>query len=162
MSSQYTISIHVATDVDRLRNRIREYAIIHSPPYELSRMLAPYRSPSGGRLLKIVISHSTRNVHIIDAEIRHHVLRTAVTAFQHHRLGHASSSPYLMPTRILSAPERAPRPDRSTGQQCTICFEDIMESNLEVLPCAHTFHRECIGRWTRQNASCPVCRFVLA
>jgi len=160
MSSEYSITIHVATDVDSLKRRLQEYVIVHSPPYNLSRMLAPYQS-SCGRSLRIMISHSSRNVHVVDQEIRHHVLRTAVTAFQHHRLGTRSLVAPTPPCYTVPA-IRSRVADRSTGQQCPICFEDIMESNVAVLPCAHTFHEACIGRWTRQNASCPVCRFDLA
>eukprot|EP00798_Chlamydomonas_sp_ICE-L_P014666 gene14666-20701_t len=42
---------------------------------------------------------------------------------------------------------------------CSICLEDAEEGSvLRSLPCCHKFHRDCIDRWLKQKAVCPVCQ----
>lgn len=41
---------------------------------------------------------------------------------------------------------------------CSICLEKIETGDDESLPCSHSFHRECIGRWNEVERTCPVCR----
>ena len=43
-------------------------------------------------------------------------------------------------------------------EECSICFEDIDESNKKILECGHTFHTDCINKWTKVNPICPYCR----
>jgi len=48
---------------------------------------------------------------------------------------------------------------------CAICAESYVAGQpIRVLPCPshmHHFHLECIDKWLRVNASCPICRFRL-
>lgn len=41
---------------------------------------------------------------------------------------------------------------------CTICLENISDSENETLVCNHSFHNICINRWLSTNTNCPVCR----
>ncbi|TKY65383.1 RING-H2 finger protein ATL67 [Spatholobus suberectus] len=43
---------------------------------------------------------------------------------------------------------------------CSICISDYEESEmLRMMPqCRHYFHRDCVDKWLKVNASCPVCR----
>ena len=69
----------------------------------------------------------------------------------------ADTSPGAPPT----APERAV-PQPATLPQCPICMEDITPGqDAQALPCAHIFHRACVGRWLRQHRACPVCRAMV-
>ena len=45
--------------------------------------------------------------------------------------------------------------------ECSICLEDIELKDLEILPCNHKFHKECINMWTKKNPVCPYCRTFL-
>ena len=41
--------------------------------------------------------------------------------------------------------------------QCSICLNNITTGqNVTSLSCEHTFHSQCIQRWFRRNATCPV------
>ncbi|KAL3783370.1 hypothetical protein HJC23_013415 [Cyclotella cryptica] len=42
---------------------------------------------------------------------------------------------------------------------CGICLEDYQKGEQKkTLACPHSFHKECIDRWLKQVASCPVCK----
>ncbi|KAL9259913.1 E3 ubiquitin-protein ligase-like protein [Drosera capensis] len=46
---------------------------------------------------------------------------------------------------------------------CCICLATYMdEDELRELPCCHFFHAECVDRWLRMNASCPLCKSVIS
>ncbi|XP_030586421.1 E3 ubiquitin ligase BIG BROTHER-related-like isoform X2 [Archocentrus centrarchus] len=47
--------------------------------------------------------------------------------------------------------------------QCQICCCDYAEGEkLRMLPCFHDYHVQCIDRWLKDNATCPICRVNLA
>ncbi|XP_036379577.1 E3 ubiquitin-protein ligase TTC3 isoform X1 [Megalops cyprinoides] len=41
---------------------------------------------------------------------------------------------------------------------CIICHEEMTEEELCVLECRHSFHRECIKSWLKEQSTCPTCR----
>lgn len=42
---------------------------------------------------------------------------------------------------------------------CSICLEDFQNNDkVRRLPCLHFFHEDCVDRWLRSSASCPVCK----
>lgn len=44
--------------------------------------------------------------------------------------------------------------------ECCICLSQYVDgAELYTLPCNHHFHCECIGKWLRLNATCPLCKF---
>jgi hypothetical protein len=173
MSTEIQCTIDAATDIHQLHQYLQERIIIHTPPYDLMSWLARFITPVG-RTVRIIIRRP--NINIVDVGgIHHHVLHTAVTAFQNHRLQpiprwsepmygsvaarEAMSIRNAMPTRNpVHMPGPVPETVQSTGQQCSICFETIMSDDLQCLPCAHVFHRHCLQRWFRESATCPECR----
>lgn len=47
-----------------------------------------------------------------------------------------------------------------TLQECCICLYRYVDGvELCRLPCNHHFHRKCITKWLRINATCPLCKF---
>jgi hypothetical protein len=43
--------------------------------------------------------------------------------------------------------------------ECSICFESIHANDLQVTPCNHRFHKNCINMWKATgNQTCPYCR----
>lgn len=158
MYSQLTCMVHSNVDVDSVHGRLKRLAITNDPPYDIQSMLAPHISASGGRSLTVRIDHASRDVSVIDNHISHHVLGTAIRAFQGHRL-----RPRLQENMSFFRQERTPQtPNRNTGKTCSICMENIWTVDLQCLPCAHMFHRNCVSRWLVDNNTCPVCRISLA
>ncbi len=43
------------------------------------------------------------------------------------------------------------------GAECAVCLGPHERTAAE-LTCGHSFHRQCIERWLRISANCPICR----
>ena len=56
-------------------------------------------------------------------------------------------------SRVVAPPQPA--------SDCSIC-RDGLTSPLEILPCGHIFHRQCIKKWFERRMICPVCRLRIA
>lgn len=41
---------------------------------------------------------------------------------------------------------------------CIICHEDMSAEDVSVLECRHSFHRQCIKSWLKEQSTCPTCR----
>merc|ERR1711907_42398 len=45
------------------------------------------------------------------------------------------------------------------GTGCVVCMTDFEDGcELRRLPCGHCFHPQCVDRWLKKQALCPVCR----
>lgn len=49
-------------------------------------------------------------------------------------------------------------PDIFCFSECGICLDDSSPTNIQLLPCNHCFHEECIIPWLSQKNVCPFCR----
>jgi len=48
-----------------------------------------------------------------------------------------------------------------SGELCPICLSDIASEDgnvYNISGCSHKFHEECISRWKKEQARCPLCR----
>ncbi|KAL2932493.1 hypothetical protein RDABS01_001160 [Bienertia sinuspersici] len=45
---------------------------------------------------------------------------------------------------------------------CCICLAAYVENDeLREMPCSHLFHTECVDKWLKINASCPLCKLEI-
>ncbi|KAL2924682.1 hypothetical protein RDABS01_019387 [Bienertia sinuspersici] len=45
---------------------------------------------------------------------------------------------------------------------CCICLASYIDDDeLRELPCSHFFHAECVDRWLKINATCPLCKYEI-
>ena len=167
MSQSESICIRPDLNLSDLNRHLRDQILSSDPPYSLERLLAPFKH-STGRVIRVVLNGL--NVYIVESDIRHQVLQTTVSAFQRHRLRPLPAMSLQLPTLYDSPPLSYDNPPPSspyrssnqcTGKTCSICLETIYSNDLQCLPCAHIYHRVCLGRWLRQSAECPECRFKL-
>lgn len=48
-------------------------------------------------------------------------------------------------------------------QVCCICLAKYAHNDeLRELPCTHCFHKECVDKWLKINALCPLCKSEIA
>ena len=48
-------------------------------------------------------------------------------------------------------------------QVCCICLSRYADADeLRELPCSHFFHTECVDKWLKINACCPLCKFEIS
>jgi hypothetical protein len=54
-------------------------------------------------------------------------------------------------------------PEPHSLEGCTICLDEYaVGEKLRCLPCNHTFHAKCIGKWLSERvATCPLCKIDL-
>lgn len=44
------------------------------------------------------------------------------------------------------------------GKECVICMGDFsIGEHLRILPCMHSYHRDCIDDWLMRSFTCPSC-----
>ena len=41
---------------------------------------------------------------------------------------------------------------------CTICRENMCNSEIFWLPCSHAYHLPCVAPWLKKSGTCPLCR----
>ena len=71
------------------------------------------------------------------------------------RLSHSTTTltcPYVV--RNYSSENRVLREPTT----CSICFETVTNNDKKSLNCNHSFHRNCINTWLREQDTCPLCR----
>jgi len=50
----------------------------------------------------------------------------------------------------------------ATDNNCSICFEPMVNNVATALPCGHRFHKGCIQNWlSRSQGKCSLCRSVI-
>ncbi|KAK1413926.1 hypothetical protein QVD17_29663 [Tagetes erecta] len=63
---------------------------------------------------------------------------------------------------ILAAGTDKERAISGEDAVCCICLAKYADNDLlRELPCMHFFHIECVDKWLKINASCPLCKFQI-
>jgi hypothetical protein len=61
---------------------------------------------------------------------------------------------------ILGHPIKIKKNDSILNEKCLVCMDNYKVYELKrLLPnCKHCFHKKCVDKWFKKNASCPICR----
>ena len=43
-------------------------------------------------------------------------------------------------------------------EECSICLESLVNTEIYESKCKHFFHRKCIDKWLDKDNRCPLCR----
>jgi hypothetical protein len=47
-------------------------------------------------------------------------------------------------------------------KDCSVCLEIYeIDQNVNILPCTHMFHADCIKNWFKDQNTCPICKTVI-
>ncbi|KAE8287720.1 E3 ubiquitin-protein ligase DZIP3 [Larimichthys crocea] len=69
------------------------------------------------------------------------------------------TSPYAVPVWQTLGPQRVTHSNAlNVEDPCIICHEDMSPDTICVLECRHSFHKECIKSWLKEQSTCPTCR----
>jgi hypothetical protein len=46
------------------------------------------------------------------------------------------------------------------NSRCSICQDSIIPADVcrKLIPCGHTYHKNCIDQWFNRSVVCPTCR----
>ena len=55
----------------------------------------------------------------------------------------------------------SPPPPPPESNECAICLMNITPDSMKRTECNHTFHSECLKKWTTRKNTCPCCRATL-
>ncbi|XP_072303080.1 E3 ubiquitin-protein ligase TTC3 [Eucyclogobius newberryi] len=70
-----------------------------------------------------------------------------------------STASAWQPQEPHRAPHMAPHTNALNSEDpCIICHDDMSEEDMCVLDCRHSFHKECIRSWLKEQNTCPTCR----
>mmetsp|Transcript_107709 Transcript_107709/g.311170 ORF Transcript_107709/g.311170 Transcript_107709/m.311170 type:complete len:152 (+) Transcript_107709:467-922(+) len=70
-----------------------------------------------------------------------------------------TDEPVEMESDLRPIPRKLGAADEEVGlgATCVICLSDFaIEEEVVQLPCSHTFHSECIGKWLARSRHCPL------
>ncbi|KAK6912117.1 Zinc finger, RING-type [Dillenia turbinata] len=63
---------------------------------------------------------------------------------------------------LLAAGTEKERAVSGEDAVCCICLSDYADNDeLRELPCSHFFHVECVDKWLKINAQCPLCKYEI-
>lgn len=48
-----------------------------------------------------------------------------------------------------------------SGEECSVCLEELGQAVVKEMPCKHRFHGDCIDKWLGLHGTCPVCRYCM-
>ena len=51
--------------------------------------------------------------------------------------------------------------DPLINNECIICLDKYKQNEYKRdLKCNHSFHKDCLKEWTKDNNTCPICRCI--
>lgn len=128
---------------------------------DLMKFIQEFRSTSGGSLgcmmLQDVVGGVTQL--ILDHQERLSTARANIVS--RGNPAQCATPPLITPAPVWQpvGPQRATKTNALNMEDpCIICHEDMSPEDTCVLECRHSFHKECIKSWLKEQSTCPTCR----
>ncbi|XP_060941252.1 E3 ubiquitin-protein ligase TTC3 isoform X2 [Limanda limanda] len=127
---------------------------------ELKRFVKELRSSNGGSLsnmaLQDLVGGATQL--ILDQQDLYSVRGNSV---EPGRPAPSGIPPYVAPSPVWQSGGfvRSTNTDAiNVEDPCIICHDDMSPDSMCVLGCRHSFHKDCINAWLKEQSTCPTCR----
>ncbi|KAG7217207.1 hypothetical protein INR49_027751 [Caranx melampygus] len=145
-------------------NRAMEQLLAIFPDYsrsDLMMLVQELRSSSGGSLSSMGLQDVVGGVTqlILDQQERQKSVRSNMVGRE--SPAQCATPPLVNPAPVWQpvVPPRTTHPNAINMEDpCIICHEDMSPDDMCVLECRHSFHKECIKSWLKEQSTCPTCR----
>ncbi|XP_071387852.1 E3 ubiquitin-protein ligase TTC3 isoform X1 [Centroberyx affinis] len=129
---------------------------------DLMRVVQELRSSSGGSLSSMTLQDVVSGVTQLILDQQEQINSGVKSSIQQAGSPAHSASPSPVPSIPVwqaMGPQRPPQINALNEEDpCIICHDDMSPDDVCVLECRHSFHKECIRSWLREQSTCPTCR----
>ncbi|XP_056252841.1 E3 ubiquitin-protein ligase TTC3 isoform X1 [Seriola aureovittata] len=128
---------------------------------DLMRFVQEFRSSSGGSLSSMALQDVVGGVTqlILDHQEKLNSVRSNIVG--RGSPAQCATPPLVNPVTVWQpvGSHRATHPNALNMEDpCIICHDDMSPDDICVLECRHSFHKECIKSWLKEQSTCPTCR----
>ncbi|XP_067464760.1 E3 ubiquitin-protein ligase TTC3-like [Thunnus thynnus] len=128
---------------------------------DLMRFVQELRSSSGGSLTSMALQDVVGGVTQLILDHQEKLNSAKASAMGCRSPAHHATPPLVTSTPVWQhlGPQRATHSNALNMEDpCIICHEDMSPDDICVLECRHSFHKECIKSWLKEQSTCPTCR----
>ncbi|KAM7398393.1 hypothetical protein PAMA_006344 [Pampus argenteus] len=127
---------------------------------DLMRFVQELRSSSGGSLNNMALQDVVGGVTQLILDHQEKLISAAKSSMVGRGSpAHCATPPLVTPAWQQLGPQRATHSNALNMEDpCIICHEDMSPDDICVLECRHSFHKECIKSWLKEQSTCPTCR----
>ncbi|KAM8742285.1 E3 ubiquitin-protein ligase TTC3 isoform 2-T2 [Acanthopagrus schlegelii] len=126
---------------------------------DLMRFVQEMRSTSGGSLSNMALQDMVGGVTQLILDHQERLNAAKMNAMGRGSPAKSATPPLVPPVWQSLGPQRATHSNAlNVEDPCIICHDDMTPDDICVLECRHSFHKECIKSWLKEQSTCPTCR----
>ncbi|XP_073335984.1 E3 ubiquitin-protein ligase TTC3 [Pagrus major] len=126
---------------------------------DLMRFVRELRSTSGGSLNSMALQDMVGGVTQLILDHQEKLNAAKMNAMGRGSPAKSATPPLVPPVWQSLGPQRTTHSNAlNVEDPCIICHDDMTPDDICVLECRHSFHKECIRSWLKEQSTCPTCR----